>query len=179
MGTAVAASTCSLLGASGSACWSSGSGESSTITSALPAGSSALGCPGESSGASGANSSSGATAAVDLLKTTAQHFYCDFIAWPRAGSRVSLTLGIGSSLVFSTPALRVSSPLYSWPVVQACKSMRLEALAWRWPRHPLMVTGSLQSRARVAPMQGPPRQSLRPRHGTVPVSPHRLCGSGL
>jgi hypothetical protein len=47
------------------------------ITSTLPAGSNTSGCPGDSWGAGGANSSSGVTAAVDLLKSKAQHFYCD------------------------------------------------------------------------------------------------------
>jgi hypothetical protein len=143
----VVASTCSLPGASGSVCWSSGSGESSMITSAPPAGSSALGCPGEGSGAGGANSSSGVTAAIDLLKTTAQHFYCDFYTWLRARSRALLTSGIGSLSVSSTPASTVSLSRYLWLEELAYRMRGLAALARRRPWHLLPAAALFQSRA--------------------------------
>jgi hypothetical protein len=132
-GTAVAVSTCSSPGASGSVCWGSGSGESSMITSDFPAGSSASGCPGDSWGAGGANPSSGVTAAVDLLKTKAQHFYCDFYTWLKARSKALLTSGIGSLSASSTPASTASLSRYSWREELAYRTGGLAALARRCP----------------------------------------------
>jgi hypothetical protein len=117
------------------------------ITSAPPAGSGALGCPGDGSEAGGANSSSGVTVAVDLLKTTAQHFYCDFYTWLRARSKALLTSGIGSLSVSSTPASTASLSRYLWLEELVYRMRGLAALAGQCPGHLLPAAVLFQSRA--------------------------------